>query len=501
VNTAICGRLLAELVCAPPSSADAEGILASVTNMDSIMRYQAPDKSLILLDTIGLGDTEIDQKTVVGNIRDVALSARNGIDVLLFVMRHARITDDAIARLIYVTEYLWGTECLLNLYIVVTHSARYVRKKDEANEWIKRQVELNWRFEHIYKLVGENPNRFIFVDNPDPRSEEPACEERQWVSRESLMKALVLHPRDVVPPFTSEMMKKAKALTAGHERELERREQEMRELGATLEENSEDSPPRDLETDSKETDSKYGDNDSKSGDPDSKDVNGKRKADGKAKGKSKAKKKTPADEELRRKRAEARKKREEAEKALRDALADIKANADFEADASAQAEKATQRFVKDYESQKDPEGQVNNKKGAIPACKRMIGSFARKFRKGPSKADAKKADVGVKVQSAEKEVSHEAETHGAEAMEKKIDGLIQEISPQIGASAKDFFISRAGDLTSTLSPLQFSMFLNELQPGLERKFAGALWRRADANCDGQLDMTEFVNMFGSKGKK
>jgi len=55
---------------------------ASVTNLDSIMKFEAEDKSFILLDTIGLGDTEIDQDKVVANIRDVALSAPNGVDCL-----------------------------------------------------------------------------------------------------------------------------------------------------------------------------------------------------------------------------------------------------------------------------------------------------------------------------------------------------------------------------------------------------------------------------------
>ena len=82
-----------------------------------------------------------------------ALSAPHGVDAMVFVMRSGRITDDVIARclsckhsshiqyvaqvrrtttgtwycrLIYATEYLWGTECLLNLYIVVTYGSRYV---------------------------------------------------------------------------------------------------------------------------------------------------------------------------------------------------------------------------------------------------------------------------------------------------------------------------------------------------------------------------------------
>merc|ERR1719498_2381837 len=83
---------------------------ASITNLDSVMKWEAEDASLVLLDTIGLGDTEIDQDKVVTSIRDVALSAIGGVDVLLYVMKNTRITDDAIMRLIYVTEYLWGSE-------------------------------------------------------------------------------------------------------------------------------------------------------------------------------------------------------------------------------------------------------------------------------------------------------------------------------------------------------------------------------------------------------
>merc|ERR1711870_55508 len=156
---------------------------ASITNADSVMKFEAEDRSLMVLDTIGLGDTEIDQEKVAASIRDVALSAPNGIDVLMYVMRNARITDDAIARLIYVTEYLWGHECLLNLYIVVTYASRYLASRSDANAWIQRQVEINWRFKHIYSIVGNNPNRFVFIDNPDPSSGEPNLEDRYFASR------------------------------------------------------------------------------------------------------------------------------------------------------------------------------------------------------------------------------------------------------------------------------------------------------------------------------
>ena len=186
------------------------------------MRFEAADDSFFILDTIGLGDTEIDQDKVVASIRDVALSAVNGVDAMCFVMRNARITDDAIARLIYVTEYLWGTECLLNLYVIVTFASRYLANREDANQWIDRQVELNWRFKHIYDLVGQNPYRFIFIDNPSIDSGEPNVEERQAASKRALMTAFVKHPRDVIPPFTHAVMQKAKQLVAEQQAEVEK---------------------------------------------------------------------------------------------------------------------------------------------------------------------------------------------------------------------------------------------------------------------------------------
>ena len=38
--------------------------MAQVTNLQSMMKHEAPDDSLIMLDTIGLGDTEISQDIV-----------------------------------------------------------------------------------------------------------------------------------------------------------------------------------------------------------------------------------------------------------------------------------------------------------------------------------------------------------------------------------------------------------------------------------------------------
>lgn len=210
------------------SAFDVSDSLASVTNLDSVMRYEAPDRSLIVLDTIGLGDTELDQDKVVASIRDMALSATDGIDVIFFVMKNARLTDDAIARFIYVTQYLWGQECFPNLYVVVTCAPRYVASRRDGEAWLQNQMD-NWRFTQIYDLVGRDPSRFIFVDNPDKESGEPMVEERQLASRKILTNTLLRHQREVIPCWTSDRMRDAQERTKEERAEVEKQAEEVKQ--------------------------------------------------------------------------------------------------------------------------------------------------------------------------------------------------------------------------------------------------------------------------------
>lgn len=211
----------------------------SVTKLDSLLKFTTDDGSLMLLDTIGLGDTDLSQDQVVNSIRDVALQAPHGIDILFYVMRNERLTDDAIARFIYITQFLWGDKCLDNLYIVVTHATRYATDKKEAQNWITRQVEMNWRFKHIYSMVGNNPSSFLFVDNPDSESKEPFWLQRQDNSRRTVLHLLATHPRDVIPPFTHSMMKQAKelgeSLGSSRKGEIEKKEREIQTMKTKLE--------------------------------------------------------------------------------------------------------------------------------------------------------------------------------------------------------------------------------------------------------------------------
>ena len=405
---------------------------ASVTNLDSVMRYEAMDDSLVVLDTIGLGDTEIDQDKVVASIRDVALSAVNGVDAMCFVMRNARITDDAIARLIYVTEYLWGSDCLLNLYVIVTFASKYLASRKDANEWIERQVELNWRFKHIYELVGRNPYRFLFVDNPGTDSGEPNIEERQSASRRAIMTAFIQHPRDVIPPFTHSVMEKARRLVEEQKKEAERATEKFAQLHAAK-----------LEREKK-----------------------------KRKSKRDSRRQNTAGSEAMKVALEEKKK---AQMSLTEALLKVRSDADFQREVAMEAELATMRFGQDFdlpdsESTKGTGTTTpgtptsNTAQNPVQACKRMFFSLVSSVNKmGIRKASSKtlkdstrKGSKGLKDTGPKKTIQRKA---SAEDIQKTLDAAIFQLKTNVKGPPHVVFKQLDKRKTGMVTPMEFSQFV------------------------------------------
>eukprot|EP00930_Biecheleria_cincta_P046006 TRINITY_DN31725_c0_g1_i1.p1 TRINITY_DN31725_c0_g1~~TRINITY_DN31725_c0_g1_i1.p1 ORF type:complete len:501 (-),score=126.26 TRINITY_DN31725_c0_g1_i1:74-1576(-) len=412
---------------------------ASVTNLDSIMKFEAEDKSLVLLDTIGLGDTEIDQDKVVANIRDVALSAPNGVDCLFYVMRNARVTDDAISRLIYVTD------SLLNLYIVVTNAARYAKNRADADDWIKRQVEINWRFKHIFGIVGNNLNRFIFIDNPDPDSGEQLIEERREASHEAVFKVLCQHPRDAVPPFTQAMMKQVAEMTKVEREALDEKEKEVQRLQD--------------------------------------EVSKKTNASAKKKGKKvmsaleQSGPKTQADETLELYLKQAKEDLIKAERTMKAKLDQVKSDKNFQEQARKQAESATLRFSRDF---KDKEGEK------AQAAGRAISALSRRLFSGPSSS--------AKNTAALAEAAAPAETE--KPTEEQLKAILNKVRTSVNDTPANIYTSLGGWVgAGALSPMVFTKFILTHAPSTSRQQIGALWWRADTNSDGQVDLTEFKDFF------
>lgn len=389
----------------------------SATNLDSLKSYEASDGSLVVLDTIGLGDTELEQDKVAASIRDVALSAPNGIDILLYVMRNNRICDGALARLIYVMQYLWGDESLLNLYVVVTHASQYVQNRKEAEEFIHKQAEADWRFHHIFTMVGNNPDRFIFVDNPALDSGEPEVQRRRASSRKELFRAFCSHPRDTVPPFTASMMKKVQQLVKDERSQLDEKQQAVARLQKAIDKqpssdlDASDAEKSDgvqlLKTENTVPDERTTKHESsqkqKEKKTDKKEKSKDKEKNEKKDKKEKDKKSTKDKETLKLRLNQAELEVAQAKKAMEEKLESVKKDKEFQKEAAEQAAKATVKFQADFQAPDATSrrsnffgtslrlfGGVGSQKAAMaePAQKRMFGLLSRSAAKVEQQVEA-----------------------------------------------------------------------------------------------------------------
>lgn len=204
---------------------DSGDSLASVTGTDSVKQACSSDKSLMVLDTIGFGDTQLPRETVVKSLRDTALEAPGGIDMLLFILKKERVTTSEQETLAYVTQDLFGKDCLPNLYMVITHAGRVAKDVELREPWLKEQIAASVPFASIVQTFGPNPaQRMAFVENPDPAEAED--EEDRSLAERRRLRALAdirsLFENHNVPPFQHGLMNRASEIHAIRLEEMRR---------------------------------------------------------------------------------------------------------------------------------------------------------------------------------------------------------------------------------------------------------------------------------------
>jgi len=388
-------------------------------------------------------------------------------------------------RLIYVTEYLWGHECLLNLYIVVTFAPKYLSSREDANAWIMRQVEINWRFKHIFGIVGNNPNRFIFVDNPDLDSGEPGLPERRLASTNAVMKMLCLHPKELIPPFTSEMMKKAQDMTAVERKQLQEKEEEVQRIQKEIQISTPTKPSVKSKAKSRSKNKGWlGTKNSKAG---AKSAG----ADAAAIKDDSSNENGTVSSQLQEVLTKAKNERLAAQKAMAARLAQIKADKEFQEAAAQQFKNSAYKFGNKWSSDTPETTQEDDAsfKAKKAAGHRMVSMLSKKLNFG-------KRNSTDKVETAPKP---QADSLPAENLEQVLDQLQMLLKRKILCSATEQFKRLGGwDGSGALTPLVFNNFVRSLKIEMQRHHVGGLWRRADANCDGQIDLQEFRAFFGEE---
>mmetsp|Transcript_37126 Transcript_37126/g.106943 ORF Transcript_37126/g.106943 Transcript_37126/m.106943 type:complete len:614 (+) Transcript_37126:119-1960(+) len=215
---------LANLLCGYHAFESGDSV-ASVTNTQSVRKAASKDDSVLVLDTIGFGDTCLPPESVVRSLRDTALEAPGGIDAMLFVLKKERVTSAEQETLAYVTEDLFGPECLPNLYMVVTRAGRLAKEADLREPWLKEQAAASAPFRGMLQKLGSHPvERIAFIENSDPLEAED--EEDRALAERRRQRALVdiqaLLERHAAPAYQHGIMHRAGEVQALRLEEMRR---------------------------------------------------------------------------------------------------------------------------------------------------------------------------------------------------------------------------------------------------------------------------------------
>merc|ERR1711968_81190 len=139
-------------------------------------------------------------------------------DLLFFIMKKERFTTQEHEIFLFIINYLFGPECIDNLYVIVSHAQKLAVDDDRAERWLQDQVEGSAKFADVYNAVGRNPRKFLFVENPDVQNADDSDEERnfsgkQQRAREKLM-SLIQSFR--LPPYKHDLIKLAQEAYERH---------------------------------------------------------------------------------------------------------------------------------------------------------------------------------------------------------------------------------------------------------------------------------------------
>eukprot|EP00933_Yihiella_yeosuensis_P072737 TRINITY_DN81238_c0_g1_i1.p1 TRINITY_DN81238_c0_g1~~TRINITY_DN81238_c0_g1_i1.p1 ORF type:complete len:237 (+),score=64.42 TRINITY_DN81238_c0_g1_i1:95-712(+) len=183
-----------------------------------------------------------------------------------------------------------------------------------------------------------------------------------------------------------------------------------------------------------------------------------------------------------------------------------KNNKEFTSKADELAERATLRFQTDFANQADHPPNANGSSATgspVQACKRMIGFLGRRLKGMGSKDDvtAKKggaygqpsasgqpsAATGAQQSEVARAVSQAEFKQNLDLITMKLQLILLK-----DCNADKLFDRWDPKGLGSVSPIDFTQHCTAVYAELTRAELGGIWRRADLNCDGQLDRKEFV---------
>ena len=123
-------------------------------------------------------------------------------------------------------------------------------------------------------------------------------------------------------------------------------------------------------------------------------------------------------------------------------------------------------------------------KTPVQACKRMFFSLVSKISRKSGRKESKEVKK-EKVKVAKPK---------AEDLQRTLDVAIYQLKNSVKGSPQLVFKQLDPRQTGNITPLEFSNFVQKRVQGISKAQVGGLWRLADRNCDGKLDIQEFTDL-------
>lgn len=199
----------------------------------AVQRWQSSDGSLCLLDAVGFGKGVPSSEEASKFLASTCLAAPGGLSMLFYVVKFGSISEECLSLLIFLTKYVFEASCLLNLYIVVTHSpSELLLHPTAATSWVQSQAEKDPGFKQVYTLAGRNPGRFIFVDTPPKPAGRRVrdIEEQRRSTARTFFHAFCDHPSGIVADFTTPLTREVQDKVKAQGRRLLETQMEVARL-------------------------------------------------------------------------------------------------------------------------------------------------------------------------------------------------------------------------------------------------------------------------------
>jgi len=183
-----------------------------------------PRFHIAIVDTIGIGDTQLSTQEVLYKIADACYSIRDGINQVLFVSS-GRFTEEEILAYDLLRSVIFNNDIIRYTTIVRTKFSPF-RNPDKCAEDIKRMSTENQKMSAIFSTC----RKVIHVNNLT------AEEDPELKARQDSRTRLLMHLRSCVDIYRPVELKELNERIGSYMTEKERLEENLKEINQKLQE-------------------------------------------------------------------------------------------------------------------------------------------------------------------------------------------------------------------------------------------------------------------------